>query len=114
MTGGLAVHCAYNVAFVVNGYDEEFAYAVPEPFAAVFHPANVKPVRVNAFAVKLVADDAVCDDIDPEPPFASNVTVDELAVHCAYNVRFDAGEKLEPAGTSTPEPFAAVFHPVNV
>ena len=36
-----AVHCAYNVALVVNGYDAKSAYGVPEPFASVFHPANV-------------------------------------------------------------------------
>ena len=67
-------HCAYNVAFAVNGYEAEFAYGVPEPFAAVFHPAKVYPARVNAFAVRFVADDDVCADIEPLPPLPSNVT----------------------------------------
>lgn len=73
--GGTAVHCANNVALAVNGNDAPLAYAVPEPFAAVFHPANVNPARVNAFAVNAVAIDADCAAITPEPPFASNVTV---------------------------------------
>ena len=44
-----AVHWAYNVVFdAIDHVDEPPAEnAVPEPFAAEFHPANVYPVRTN-------------------------------------------------------------------
>ena len=73
-----ADHCAYKVVLDVNGYNDEFAYGVPEPFAAVFQPSNVYPVRENEFAVRFaaVADD--CADIEPVPPFELKVTVNWL------------------------------------
>ncbi len=57
----------------------------------------------------------------PLPPFASYVTEYELIVHCAYSVTADepsvndAGEKALPFHAyDVPEPFAAVFQPLNV
>ena len=38
---GVHAHRAYRVALAVNGYDAPSAYAVPFPFADVFHPLNV-------------------------------------------------------------------------
>lgn len=50
----LMVHCAYNVVFAspnVNDAGENAVpfheYEVPEPFAAVFQPPKVYPVRVG-------------------------------------------------------------------
>ena len=47
---------------------------MPDPSAAVAHPANVNPLRVNVFNVKAVAEDPDCADIDPDPELALKVT----------------------------------------
>jgi len=36
-----ADHCAYKVVLDVNGYDAEFAYGVPEPFAVALNVVNL-------------------------------------------------------------------------
>ena len=41
--------------------DTVFAYAVPVPFARVFHPPKVYPARVYVFAVNAFAVPAVID-----------------------------------------------------
>ena len=56
---GAVAHCAYNVTEAVNGYVAPLAYAVPEPSAAVFQPANVWPEYVNELDVNAVAVAAV-------------------------------------------------------
>ena len=50
---------------------------VPLPFAAVFHPVNVYPVRVKIFEVTVAErfKDSVSGVIAPTPPFALNVMV---------------------------------------
>jgi hypothetical protein len=81
----------------------------------VFHPANVKPVRVNEFDVSAVAELAVCADIEPVPPFASKVAVKPPAVHCAYSVADAENGKLAPSAYAVPPmPLATVFQPANV
>ena len=66
--------------------DAVFAYAVPVPFARVFHPPKVYPARVYVFAVNAFAVPAVIDMLVicvPAPPFASKVTANVPAVHFA-------------------------------
>ena len=58
----------------MNGKLALSEYEVPDPSAAVFQPANVKPVRVNAFEVSAVADPATWAVIDPTPLLESKVT----------------------------------------
>ena len=48
---------------------------VPDPFAAVFQPANVYPVRVIVFVVSTAEDSELCADIVSDEPFPLNVTV---------------------------------------
>jgi hypothetical protein len=73
---GRQPHVAYSVVDAVNGYDALSAYAVPFPFADVFHPLNVYPERViaPALSVRAVAFDALWLVMDPLPPFASKDT----------------------------------------
>jgi hypothetical protein len=47
---------------------------VPDPFAAVFQPANEYPARVNVFAVRFDATFASWALIVPDPPLLANVT----------------------------------------
>ena len=99
------------------------AYDVPEPFATVFQPANVYPVRVGTVADTVTVAPKFTDDPDgaPEPLFASYDTLYELIDHCANSVTSaepmtnDDGENAVPFHAyDVPEPFAAVFQPANV
>ena len=84
------VHCAYSVKFEVWPCTHGNEMALP-PDAAVNQPAKAYPVRVGVRAA------AVAAEIDPPvivllfetalPPCESYVTVNEFAVHCAYNVK---------------------------
>jgi hypothetical protein len=55
---------------------------VPLPFAAVFHPVNLYPVRVKVFVVSAVETFkvSVSGVIVPVPPFALKVTVAVVAL----------------------------------
>jgi hypothetical protein len=54
-----------------------FAYALPEPSAALFHPVKLYPERVKLLVVSAVAlpDVSVSLAIVPEPPLALKLTV---------------------------------------
>ena len=82
------VHCANNVTFAAPIVNVDPAdLAVPDPFAAVFHPANVYPDRaIDPAPATVTAEPAatVCAAGGDEPPFASYVTVNCVAV--AVNV----------------------------
>jgi hypothetical protein len=95
----------------------EAARAVPEPFAAVFHPAKSWPARVidpAAATVTVASYDFVEEAGADVPPFALYVRVYWLTVHWAYRVTFAFSVNVEPAALEVPEPFAAVFHPAKV
>jgi hypothetical protein len=80
--------------------------------AVVLHPANVYPVRANAFDVSAVATFSVSADIEPVPPFELNVTVNEgSAVHCAYRVIDELNEYVASLAYVIPVPLARVFQP---
>ena len=68
------VHCANNVTFAAPIVNVDPAdLAVPDPFAAVFHPANVYPDRVIDPAPATVTVESITADADDgafAPPFA--------------------------------------------
>lgn len=81
------VHCAYIVKFEVWPCVYGNVIALP-PLDAANQPANEYPARVGE-----PGDDAIEPPVtvDPEdtavPPWESYVTVNGLAVHCAYSVK---------------------------
>jgi hypothetical protein len=70
---------------------------VPVPFAKVFHPENVYPVRVSVpapeivYAVPPVVYEPDVGAVPPVFPFPLYVIVYVTPVHCAYSVTFEAG-----------------------
>ena len=109
----VAVHCAYNVKLDdwPCAYGNEIALP---PLDAVNHPANEYPALVGE-----PGDDAIEPPVDVEPldtddpPCESYVTVNELAVHCAYNVKLDDWPCAYGNEIALP-PLDAVNHPLKV
>ena len=86
----LALHCAYRVTTSPDTVEiidptAPSSYGSPDPSAAVFHPANALCSYVNAFSGSLcdVPYSNVASGMSPSPPFASNNTVNVLALHTA-------------------------------
>ena len=83
----------------------------------MFQPAKSKPEREKALELNAVALDALCGLIEPEPRFASKVTVllvGVLAVHWANKVVLTVKGKLAPSACGVPLPIIDVFHPEKV
>ena len=85
-------HCAYKVMFWVGVNEVPVSYRVPEPFAAVFHPANVYPVLAIVPAVRVSDRPRASVTADGSAPdvavFESKVIRDP---HCAKSVTFAVG-----------------------
>ena len=70
----MGFHCAYRTTtLLVRTNASPGWWAVPVPSLAVFQPANVYPVRVNALsaAVTPVPDSPMVGVMAPSPPFGS-------------------------------------------
>ena len=71
---GAGVHTAYSVVSAFNVYADPAATEVPEPFAAVFQPANTKPDREHPDPAAIVTDVAGGTEVAEVvhvPPFPS-------------------------------------------
>jgi carbon monoxide dehydrogenase subunit G len=107
-----AVHCAYNVKLAVCPCVYGNEIAVP-PLDATNHPANEYPARVGE-----PGDAAIEPPVDVEPfetalpPCESYVTVNEFAVHCAYNVKLAVCPCVYGNEIALP-PLDATNHPAN-
>ncbi len=117
-----AAHTAYNVtvssSVAVNVLMLASSSYSTLPLAVVDQPANVYPVFVNAFAVKIVATSYVqsIPSIVPVPLFALNATLYLCAIHTAYNVYvpFVTSFVISASSLYATSPLAVVAQPANV